>query len=60
MTMTIGRITWDSCEKCVHFDDEMGCRQIDDLEIVEENGMVVCITGEESDGLDVPDWEPWE
>jgi hypothetical protein len=40
--------SWDVCEKCIHFDDEYGCKKLDDLTLTVEEEDIVCLTGEES------------
>jgi len=47
MRMKIGTATWDSCEKCVHYDAELGCKELDNLIFTLEDLDIVCIIGQE-------------
>jgi hypothetical protein len=48
MRMKIGSATWDCCEKCVHFDDEHGCKDLENLIFTEDGGDILCVIGQEA------------
>lgn len=41
MEATIGRITWDACSLCGHYDPEDGCT-VDDIDIERAGDHVIC------------------
>lgn len=48
MMMKIGSAnwSWDTCEKCIYYDDEHGCKKQDDLTFTVDDDYIVCVTGE--------------
>jgi hypothetical protein len=46
--LKIGATDWGQCPKCIHYDDEHGCKIIEDITIEPnlEKDAVYCIDGE--------------